>query len=139
MESIYLVAALLTGLLFVAVSVVCAVLYTPYTKSLFDTAFTAFTGSSLQVGNLLVVSALTGMVFKALAAFADTEFSLLVPVLVGYAAVHVVAHRATRRVGDMMATPLDPDFSLESVAFGPLSLDAPRAALGGRGDGNDRN
>ena len=138
MQLAYLVVGLVVGLLLVAVSALCAVLYTPYTKSTFDTVVTAFTGSSLQVGNLLVVSASTALVFEALAAFADVELSVLVPVLVGYAAVHLVAHWATQRVGDLMEQPLDPDFSLDSVSFGPL--DGPRTALGARrGDGNGGN
>ncbi len=129
MEYLYVFGGLSAGLLLVSVSVACASLYTPYTKSTFDTLFTAFTGSSLQVGNLLIVSALTATVFDLLVAVAGFEVSLFVPVLVAYTVVHLAAHRASLRVADLMKRPLDPDFSFDALSVGPFPFEATRNAL----------
>ena len=129
MEYLYAFGGLSAGLVLVSVSVACASLYTPHTKSAFDTLFTAFTGSSLQMGNLLVVSALTALTFDLLASVAGVRFSLLVPVVLAYVVVHVAAHRASVRVSDLMKRPLDPDISFDALSVGPLPLGATRAAL----------
>ena len=138
MEYLYVFGGLSTGLILVSVSVACASLYTPYTKSTFDTLFTAFTGSSLQVGNLLVVSALTALAFDLLASVAGIRFSLLVPAVFAYMVVHVAAHRASVRVSDLMKRPLDPDFSFDALSVGPFPLGAPRSALRRARGKNDR-
>ena len=129
MEYLYVFGGLSTGLVLVSVSIACASLYTPYTKSTFDTLFTAFTGSSLQVGNLLVVSALTALAFDLLASVAGVRVSLFVPVVLAYAVGHVVGHHASGRVSDLMKRPLDPDFSFDALSVGRLPLGATRAAL----------
>jgi hypothetical protein len=71
MEYLYLMAGLAAGTTLVALAVLSAVVYTPYGYSLFDTAATAFTGSTLQVGNLLVVAAVTALCFDFLASTFD--------------------------------------------------------------------
>ena len=129
MEYLYVFAGLSAGLVLVSVSVACASLYTPYTKSTFDTLFTAFTGSSLQVGNLLVVSALTALMFDLLASVAGFRVDIFVPVLFAYGVIHVAAHRVSLKLCDLMTRPLDPDFSLADLSVGPFPLDATRAAL----------
>ena len=129
MEYLYVFGGLSAGVVLVSVSVACASLYTPYTKSTFDTLFTAFTGSSLQAGNLLVVSALTALVFDLLASVAGVRVSVFVPVVLAYAVVHVTAHRASVRVSDLMKRPLNPDFSFDAFSVGPLPLGATRVAL----------
>ena len=124
MEYLYVFGGLSAGLVLVSVSVACASLYTPYTKSTFDTLFTAFTGSSLQVGNLLTVSALTALVFDLLASVAGVQVSILVPVLLAYGVIHVLAHRISVRVSDRMKRPLNPDVSFDSLSVGPFPLGA---------------
>ena len=129
MEYLYVFGGLSAGLFLVSVSVACASLYTPYTKSGFDTLFTAFTGSSLQVGNLLTVSALTALLFDLLASVAGFTVPLLVPVLFAYAVVHVASHRASLEISDRMKRPLNPNISLDGVSVGPFPLDASLAAF----------
>lgn len=134
MEYLYVFGGLSAGLVLVSVSVACASLYTPYTTSTFDTLFTAFTGSSLQVGNLLVVSALTALSFDLLASVAGVRVSVLVPVVLAYAVVHVAAHRASVRVSDRMKRPLSPDFSLDAVSVGPFPVGAALRRTRGESD-----
>ena len=138
MEYLYVFGGLSTGLLLVSVSVACASLYTPYTKSGFDILFTAFTGSSLQVGNLLIVSALTAVVFDLLASVAGFRVDLVVPMLFAYAVVHVAAHRASLKISDLMKRPLNPEFSLDAVCIGPFPLGATRGALRRARDNEER-
>jgi hypothetical protein len=112
MEHLYLVGGLALGTTLVALGVLSAVVYTPYGYSLFDTAVTAFTGSTLQVGNLLVVAAVTALAFDVLASAFDVQFSMLVPTAAGYLVFHLLVYRSSIAVTSLQGTPVDPDVVL---------------------------
>jgi hypothetical protein len=118
MESAFAVVALPVGLVLVAVSVVTAALYTPYTTSRVDTAITAFIGVTLQLGCLVATSAAVLFVFGSLG-FAGLEVPLLAQVVLAYAASHVTIYVACLRVTSLQERPLDPSVVLQS---GPLRL-----------------
>jgi hypothetical protein len=118
MESAFAVVALPVGLVLVAVSVVTAALYTPYTTSRVDTAVTAFIGVSLQLGSLVATSSTVLFVFGSLG-FAGLEVPLLVQVVLAYAASHLTIYVACLKVTSLQERPLDPGVVLQS---GPLRL-----------------
>jgi hypothetical protein len=118
MESAFAVVALPVGLVLVAVSVVTAALYTPYTTSRVDTAITAFIGVTLQLGSLIATSSAVLFVFGSLG-FAGFEVPLLVQVVLAYAASHLTIYVACLKVTSLQERPLDPGVVLQS---GPLRL-----------------
>jgi hypothetical protein len=118
MESAFAVVALPVGLVLVAVSVITAALYTPYTTSRVDTAITAFIGVTLQLGSLIATSSAVLFVFGSLG-FAGLEVPLLVQVVLAYAASHVTIYVACLKVTSLQERPLDPGVVLQS---GPLRL-----------------
>ncbi|WP_152041766.1 hypothetical protein [Salinigranum salinum] len=121
MESAFAVVALPVGLVLVAVSVVTAALYTPYTTSRVDTAITAFIGVTLQLGSLIATSSAVLFVFGSLG-FAGLEVPLLVQVVLAYAASHLTIYVACLKVTSLQERPLDPGVVLQS---GPLRLFSP--------------
>jgi hypothetical protein len=118
MQSAFAVVALPVGLLLIAVSVVTAGLYTPYTTSRIDTAITAFIGVTLQFGCLVATSSAVLFVFGSLS-FAGFAVPLLVQVVLAYAASHLTIYVACLKVTELQERPLDPGVVLES---GPLRL-----------------
>ena len=118
MQSAFAVVALPVGLLLIAVSVVTAGLYTPYTSSRIDTAITAFIGVTLQFGCLVATSSAVLFVFGSLS-FAGFAVPLLVQVVLAYAASHLTIYVACLKVTELQERPLDPGVVLES---GPLRL-----------------
>ena len=125
MEYLYVIAALTVGLLLVAVGVATAAVYTPYAYSLVDTTITALTGASLQVGNLLVVSAITAISFDVLAAAADVNVPFLIPAALGYAIFHLTMYRSSLAVTALQGTPFDPNAPLPDRHRRVLSAIAP--------------
>ena len=116
MQTAFAVVALPVGLVLVAVSVVTAALYTPYTTSRVDTAITAFIGVTLQLGSLVATSAAVLFVFGSLG-IAGLEIPLLVQVVLAYAASHLTIYVACLKVTSLQERPLDPGVVLQS---GPL-------------------
>jgi hypothetical protein len=118
MQFAFAMIALPIGLVLVAVSVVTAALYTPYTTSRVDTAITAFIGVSLQFGSLVATSSTVLFVFGSLG-FAGLEVPLLVQVVLAYAASHLTIYVACVKVTSLQERPVDPGVVLQS---GPLGL-----------------
>ena len=118
MQSAFAIVALPVGLLLIAVSVVTAGLYTPYTTSRVDTAITAFIGVTLQLGSLVATSSAVLFVFGSLGV-AGLDVPLLVQVVLAYAASHLTIYVACLKVTDLQERPLDPGVVLNS---GPLRL-----------------
>jgi hypothetical protein len=131
MEHLYLVGGLALGTTLVALGVLSAVVYTPYGYSLLDTAVTAFTGSTLQVGNLFVVAAVTALSFDFLASAFDVQFSMLVPATAGYLVFHLLVYRSSIAVTSLQGTPVDPDVVLSRDH---LASFLPSLPFGGRQD-----
>jgi hypothetical protein len=118
MQSVVAAVALPVGLVLVAVSVVTAALYTPYTTSRIDTAITAFVGVTLQLGCLVATSAVVLLVFGSLG-IAGVDVPLLAQVVLAYAASHLTIYVACLKVTSLQERPLDPGVVLQS---GPLQL-----------------
>lgn len=118
MESAFAIAALPVGLVLIAVSVVSAALYTPFTKSRTDTAITAFTGVTLQLGCLVATSSAVLFGF-GMVDIAGLEVPLLVQVVLAYAASHLTIYVACLKVTTLQERPVDPSVVLQS---GPLKL-----------------
>jgi hypothetical protein len=128
MQSALAVVALPVGLVLVAVSVVTAGLYTPYTTSRIDTAITAFIGVTLQLGCLVATSSAVLFVFGSLW-FAGFEVPLLVQVVLAYAVSHLTIYVACLKITELQERPLDPGVVLAS---GPLRLFSSAADSGER-------
>jgi hypothetical protein len=118
MQSVVAAVALPVGLVLVAVSVVTAALYTPYTTSRIDTAITAFVGVTLQLGCLVATSAAVLFVFGSLG-LAGLDVPLLAQVVLAYAASHLTIYVACLKVTSLQERPLDPGVVLQS---GPLQF-----------------
>ena len=118
MQTAFAVVALPIGLFLVAMSVVTAALYTPYTTSRLDTAITAFIGITLQLGSLVATSSAVLFVFGTFG-FAGFEVPLLVQIVLAYAASHLTIYVACLKVTDLQERPLDPSVVIQS---GPLRL-----------------
>lgn len=114
MEYLYVYLALGVGVALTAVGVFTAVVYTPYGYSTLDTVITAFTGATLQVGNLLIVSALTAIAFDVLAAQAGVDLPFFVPTVIGYVVFHLALYRSSTAVTALQGTPYDPDRALSA-------------------------
>jgi len=128
MEYVYPIAGVIAGMTLVTTSVLAAVVYTPMTSSTVDSAITAFTGVTLQLGDFLVVSSVTAVGFDALAAF-GTQFSLLVPIAVGFLLTHVVVYYSSLRITDVQSQPLDPEFDLRQNPLRLATLSLPGVSL----------
>jgi hypothetical protein len=124
MEYAYPVVGLFAGMLLLATSVFSAFIYTPMTASTLDTAITAFTGVTLQIGDFLAVSSVTAIVFDLLATQFGVRYSLLVPTLVAYTLTHVIVYYSSLRITDVQSKPLAPDFDLREnpLRLAPLSI-----------------
>jgi hypothetical protein len=118
MQSVVAAVALPVGLVLVAVSVVTAALYTPYTTSRIDTAITAFVGVTLQLGCLVATSAAVLFVFGSLG-LAGLDVPLLAQIVLAYAASHLTIYVACLKVTSLQERPLDPGVVLQS---GPLQF-----------------
>lgn len=116
MQTAFAVVALPIGLLLVAMSVVTAALYTPYTTSRVDTAITAFIGVTLQLGSLVATSSAVLFVFGTFG-FAGLEVPLLVQIVLAYAASHLTIYVACLKVTDLQERPLDPSVVIQSGPF----------------------
>lgn len=128
MEYVYPIAGFVAGMALVATSVVAAFVYTPTTSSTIDSAVTAFTGITLQLGDCLAVSSVTAVVFDALAAL-GVRFSLLVPFAVGYALTHLIAYYSSLRITEVQSRPLDPEFEIRKNPLRLATLSIPGALL----------
>ncbi|MFB6091985.1 MAG: hypothetical protein ABEK02_03120 [Haloquadratum sp.] len=129
MEYAYPVVGLLAGMALLATSVFTAFIYTPTTSSLFDSAITAFTGVTLQVGDFLAVSSTTAIVFDVLATYLGVRFPLVVPFAVGYAVTHVIVYYSSLRITDVQSQPLDPDFDIRDNPLQLATLAIPGALI----------
>jgi drug/metabolite transporter (DMT)-like permease len=123
MQSALAVVALPVGLVLVAVSVLTAALYTPYTRSRVDTAITAFIGVTLQLGSLVATASAVLFVFGLLD-MAGLGVPLLAQVVLAYAASHLTIYVACLKVTTLQERPLDPGVVLSA---GPLQLLSRRA------------
>ena len=123
MQSALAIVALPVGLLLIAVSVVTAGLYTPYTTSRIDTTITAFIGVTLQLGSLVATSSAVLFMFGSLG-IAGFEIPLLVQVVLAYAASHLTIYVACLKITDLQERPLDPSVVLSSGPFRFLSSGA---------------
>lgn len=132
MQSAFAVIALPVGLVLVAVSVVTAALYTPYTTSRIDTTITAFIGVTLQLGSLVATSSAVLFVFGTLE-IVGLAVPLLAQVVLAYAASHLTIYVACLKVTELQERPLDPDVVLQS---GPLRFVSRR---GGSSDTTTEN
>lgn len=134
MEYLYVYLALGFGITLSVAGVLTAVVYTPYGYSLLDTAITAFTGASLQVGNLFVVSSLTAVAFDLLASFAGVDLPVLVPTAVGYLAFHAALYRSSIAVTALQATPYDPETALSAPHLRLFSSAVPNLLSSPKGE-----
>ncbi|WP_313685542.1 hypothetical protein [Halobellus marinus] len=112
MEYAYPVVGFIAGMALVATSVFTAFLYTPTTASTVDTAITAFTGATLQIGDFLSVSSVTAIVFDLLATQFGMQYPMLVPFTIAYVATHLIVYYSSLRITDVQGEPLDPDFDI---------------------------
>ncbi|WP_410767135.1 hypothetical protein [Haloferax sp. DFSO60] len=128
MEYVYAVSVLIAGLLLGAVAVVTALTYTPYGASLFDTAITAVTGITLQLGNLLSISALCAFLFEGLAA-TGVHYPIIVPATFAYVLTHITVYYSCLRITDLQSEPLDPDIIIKHNPFRALVLGVPGSLL----------
>lgn len=128
MEYVYPIVGVIVGMALVATSVTTAFVYTPATSSTVDTTVTAFTGVTLQLGDLLAVASVTAIVFDVLAAV-GVRFSLLVPCATGYALTHVIVYYSSLRITDVQTEPLDPEFDVRDVPLRVATLSIPGALL----------
>jgi len=128
MEYVYPVAGFVGGMALLATSVFSAFVYTPTTSSTVDSAVTALTGITLQLGDFLAVSSVTAVSFDVLAAF-GVRFSLLVPFAVGYLLTHVIVYYSSLRITDVQSQPLDPEFDIRENPLRLATLSIPGALL----------
>jgi uncharacterized membrane protein len=128
MEYVYPVAGFVGGMALLATSVFSAFVYTPTTSSTVDSAVTAFTGITLQLGDFLAVSSVTAVSFDVLASF-GVRFSLLVPFAVGYLLTHVIVYYSSLRITDVQSQPLDPEFDIRENPLRLATLSIPGALL----------
>ena len=128
MEYVYPVAGFVGGMALLATSVFSAFVYTPTTSSTVDSAVTAFTGITLQLGDFLAVSSVTAVSFDLLARF-GVRFSLLVPFAVGYFLTHVIVYYSSLRITDVQSQPLDPEFDIRENPLRLATLSIPGALL----------
>lgn len=128
MEFVYALSGLFAGLFLGAVAVVTALTYTPYGASLFDTAITALTGVTLQLGNLLFISALTALAFEGLA-MGGIRYPAVVPAAFAYVLTHVTVYYSCIRITDLQSEPLDPDVIIKHNPFRALVLGVPGSLL----------
>jgi uncharacterized membrane protein len=128
MEYIYPIVGLIAGMALVAVSVFAAFVYTPMTSSSVDSAVTAFTGVSLQLGDFLAVSSVTAIVFDLLAGF-GVQFSLLVPFATGYLLTHVITYYSSLQITEVQGQPLDPEFDVRTNPLRLATLSIPGALV----------
>ncbi|MFC7202005.1 hypothetical protein ACFQJC_00625 [Haloferax namakaokahaiae] len=128
MEYVYAVTVLIAGLLLGAVAVVTALTYTPYGASTFDTAITALTGITLQLGNLLSISALCAFLFEGLT-MAGIHYPIIVPATFAYVVTHITVYYSCLRITDLQAEPLDPDIVIKHNPFRALVLGVPGSLL----------
>jgi hypothetical protein len=129
MEYVYPLAGVLVGMALVATSVTMAFLYTPSAPSPADTVITAFTGITLQIGDLLAVSSITAIVFDVLATYLGISFSLLAPLAVGYLCTHVIVYYSSLRLTDVQSEPLDPEFDIRETPLQLVTMSIPGALL----------
>ncbi len=126
MEYLYVVAGMALGTTLVVAGVLSAAIYTPQGYSMLDSAVTALTGSVLQVGNLLVVTATTAVAFDVLSSVYEMQFSLLVPAIVGYTLLHLLVYRSSIAVTALQGTPFDPDTTFSRKRLRALAPSLPR-------------
>jgi hypothetical protein len=128
MEYVYPIAGFVVGMALVASSVLAAIVYTPTTSSAVDSAITAFTGVSLQLGDFLAVASATAIGFDVLAGL-GIRFSLLVPFVVGYVLTHVIVYYSSLRITEVQSQPLDPEFDIRENPLQIATLSIPGALL----------
>ena len=129
MEYAYPIAGLFVGIALVTTSVFTAFVYTRTTTSTIDTALTAFTGVTLQVGDFLAVASATAVVFDLLATQFGVRFSLVVPFGLGYLLTHVIIYYSSLRITDVQSQPLDPDFDFRENPLRLATLSIPGALI----------
>jgi len=129
MEYVYPIVGAIVGMALIGTSVTTAFVYTPATPSTVDSAITAFTGVTLQIGDLLAVSSATAIVFDVLATYLGVRFSLLVPFATGYVFTHVIVYYSSLRITDVQSQPMDPDFDIRETPLQLATLSIPGALL----------
>jgi hypothetical protein len=129
MEYVYPIVGVIVGMGLVGTSVTTAFVYTPSTSSMIDTTITAFTGITLQLGDLLAVSSVTAIVFDVLATYLGVQFSLLIPFATGYSLTHVIVYYSSLRITDVQNEPMDPDFDIRETPLRVATLSIPGALL----------
>ena len=129
MEYVYPVFGVIAGMVLIGTSVTAAFVYTPATSSMVDSAITAFTGATLQLGDLLAVSSVTAIVFDVLATYLGVRFSLLIPFATGYLLTHVIVYYSSLRITDVQSEPMDPEFDIRETPLRVVTLSIPGALL----------
>ena len=129
MEYVYPILGVIVGMVLIGTSVTTAFVYTPATSSTVDSAITAFTGVTLQLGDLLAVSSVTAVVFDVLATYLGVQFSLLIPFATGYLFTHVIVYYSSLRITDVQSEPMDPDFDIRETPLQVATLSIPGALL----------
>jgi len=129
MEYVYPIVGAIVGMALIGTSVTTAFVYTPATPSTVDSAITAFTGVTLQIGDLLAVSSATAIVFDVLATYLGVRFSLLVPFATGYVFTHVIVYYSSLHITDVQSQPMDPDFDIRETPLQLATLSIPGALL----------
>ncbi|WP_144903822.1 hypothetical protein [Halobellus captivus] len=129
MEYAYPIVGFIVGMTLIATSVFSAFVYTPRSASLVDTALTAFTGVTLQIGDFLAVSSIVAIVFNLLATQFGVQFSLIVPFATGYALTHVIIYYSSLRITDVQTQPLDPNFDIRKNPIQLITLSIPGALI----------
>lgn len=135
MELVYATVALAVGVGLVCVSAVSAYVYTPLSGSLVDTLMTAFTGTTLQLGNLIAVSGVVAIAFQLLAT-GGVVVPLPVPVVLAYASSHLTIYVSCLKITTLQERPLDPeavdDFAFRSLVPGLRFVSALRSRVTSR-------
>lgn len=129
MEYVYPIVGLVAGACLVGLSVATAFVYTPYTTSLIDSAVTAFTGVSLQIGDFVAVSSVTAILFDVLASQFGVRYPIIVPCVFAYVITHVVVYYSCLRITDLQSQPLDPDFDIRQNPMKLMALSIPGALI----------
>ena len=129
MEYVYPIVGVIVGMGLVGTSVTTAFVYTPSTSSMIDSTITAFTGITLQLGDLLAVSSVTAIAFDVLATYLGVQFSLLIPFATGYFLTHVIVYYSSLRITDVQNEPMDPDFDIRETPLRVATLSIPGALL----------
>ena len=129
MEYVYPIAGAIVGMALIGTSVTAAFVHTAATSSVVDSAIMAFTGVTLQLGDLLAVSSVTAVVFDVLATYLGVQFSLLVPFATGYLCTHVIAYYSSLRITDVQSEPIDPEFDIRETPLRVATLSIPGALL----------